>query len=371
MPELADIFLRYGAEYIKQFGDKILPSHRKAMEDIICCRTKQMGGHVCVCQSCGCMSYSYHSCKNRSCVKCGGKDTKKWLEAREKQLPDTHYFHIVLTLPKELRDILRSNQKIMYGALFSCSAKALKAVAQKNGFTDGELAFLSVLHTWTRSLIFHPHVHVLVAGGCFDKNQNIWISTKTKYMMPAKALSTVFRAIFMKKARKVLPKQIFPKSVWDKDWVVDIKPVLSHRREVISYLARYVKRVAITNNRILSIEDNKVRFKYLDSKTKEWKIMTLKAIEFIRRFLQHVLPRGFTKVRYYGILSPVKKNLLFITNQLLSKKQHPDKEKKTEKTEQKEYVSVCPHCKQGILLIVEQIKPSKRDPPWSKRNAKL
>ncbi len=364
MPELADIFLLHGAEYIKHFGDKLLPSHRKAMGDIISCRTKDMGGHVCKCSHCAKKTYSYHSCKNRSCPKCGGKDTSKWLEEREKQLPDTHYFHIVLTLPQELRDIVRSNQKLMYKTLFSCSARALKDVADYNGFHNGELAFLSVLHTWTRTMMFHPHVHLLIAGGCLDKERNIWISAKPTFMMPAPALSKVFRAIFMKKAKKVLPIQIFPKSVWDKDWVVDIKPVISHRREVITYLARYVKRIAITNNRILSVKDGKVTFKYQDSKTRVWKFKTLEVNEFISRFLQHILPRNFTKIRYYGLFSPGKKKLLHIVKLLLNKNEDTSKNEKSEEEKREVELPVCPHCKKGVLVVIEEIKPSKRDPPW-------
>ena len=293
MVELADIVNAHGADYLKQFGDSMLPSHRRALFDIAACRTEHMGGHVAECPVCAHQEYSYHSCKNRSCPKCHGNDTKRWLEKREAELLPTRYFHLVFTLPSELRDIARSNQKKLYAILMQAAAEALLKLGHDGKFVGGKVGILAVLHTWTRALEQHPHVHMLVPAGGLDKD-GIWRCARKKFLVPVEALSTGFRGRFMKLAKAALPEMVFPAEVWDKKWVVFCRPTFRKEKQVLRYLGRYVHRIAISNNRIESCEDGRVTFRYQNSDTQQWKRMSLPATEFLRRYLHPAagIPQG-------------------------------------------------------------------------------
>ena len=293
MVELADIVNAHGADYLKQFGDSMLPSHRRALFDIAACRTEHMGGHVAECPVCAHQEYSYHSCKNRSCPKCHGNDTKRWLEKREAELLPTRYFHLVFTLPSELRDIARSNQKKLYAILMQAAAEALLKLGHDGKFVGGKVGILAVLHTWTRALEQHPHVHMLVPAGGLDKD-GIWRCARKKFLVPVEALSTGFRGRFMKLAKAALPEMVFPSEIWDKKWVVFCRPTFRKEKQVLRYLGRYVHRIAISNNRIESCEDGRVTFRYQNSDTQQWKRMSLPATEFLRRYLHPAagIPQG-------------------------------------------------------------------------------
>ncbi len=310
MPELADICARHGPEYLTKHKERILPSHCRALRDIADCRTEVLGGHVVQCDQCDCIDYAYHSCKNRSCPKCHGKDTEKWLEKRRAELLPIIYFHVVFTLPAELRSLVRKHQKKLYAVLMKAAAYALLKLAADPKYIGGNIGLLAVLHTWTNALFFHPHVHCLVPGGGVSPDGGFRRSRAKNFLVPVKALSPIFRAKFMQMAQRALPEVCFPQSIWEKDWVVYCKPAVRGSENVLKYLARYVHRIAITNNRILSMEGGEVTFRYkkpekLKKKwVSRWLTMTLPVMEFLARFLQHVLPRGFHKVRYYGILSP-------------------------------------------------------------------
>jgi hypothetical protein len=234
-------------------------------------------------------------------------------------------------------------------------------------FVGGTVGILAVVHTWTRALIYHPHVHILATGGGLSTDGKRFLHSREGFLVPVTALTEIFRARFMELARSALPEVEFPRSVWSRKWVVYSKPSVCGAEKVLTYLARYVHRVAITNSRILSMSDDGVTFRYKDSREKKWKIMTLGAQEFIRRFLQHVLPRGFHKVRYYGILAPSSRHLLAKAKELLGdpSPSQPtpagDGPKDTSATEGQPML--CPACKTGHLFFIATLVPRERSPP--------
>jgi len=362
--ELAEVVKKHGPEYLEKFGDRMPNSHKRALFAITACRTEAMGGHLEECdQHCGNFEYAYHSCKNGSCPKCHGADTKRWLEKREAQLLPVPYFHLVFTLPAELREVVRSNQKALYAVLFEAAIAALSKLGLDRKYIGGQLGMLTVLHTWTRAKEYHPHLHLLVPAGGLDKD-GVWRPARRKFLVPVRGLSPIFRAIFMKLARKALPKENFPKEVWDKNWVVFSRPTFKQTKKVLSYLARYVHRVAITNNSIIALENDHVTFRYQNATTRQWQTMALPAMEFMRRFLQHVLPKGFHKVRYYGFLHPTKRVTLKRLQLLLMERDR----KRTAELEQEikartETVKICPCCKEGIMVAVERLPSKSRSPP--------
>ena len=366
MPHLAEIFREYGPEYLQRFGDRMLPSHRRALADIARCRTESCGGHVFQCDHCGFLHYAYHSCRNRSCPQCHGPDTRHWLKARRKELLPLTYFHLVFTLPKELRDIVRSHQVKLLGILMHAVALSLAKLARDPRYVGGKIGVLSVLHTWTRALIYHPHVHCLVPAGGLSADGASWLVPPEGFLVPVRALSRIFRAKFIALARKALPDIHFPESVWHVEWVVYCKPSVQGTEKVLQYLARYVHRIAITDNRILSMDDGQVTFRYKDSREKKWKTISLPAMEFIRRFLQHVLPRSFHKVRYYGLLAPCNRHLLeqarsLVTDEDACPKQTEDSHHNLELSKPS-YVR-CPSCKVGHLIHVKSVFSPGRAPP--------
>jgi hypothetical protein len=315
MPGVADAVRRFGPAYLARYGEAMPPSHRRAVHDLTACRTAAMGGHVTQCDACGAEHYVYHSCRNRSCPTCHGTSTAAWLAAREPELLPVPYFHVVFTLPAELRAIVRSHQRILLGALMTSAAEALQALAADPHYVGGTLGILAVLHTWTRALIYHPHVHCLVPGGGLAgglaNDGATWQPARGNFLVPVRALSAGFRARFLARLTAALPDVVVPAAVWATPWVVYCKPTVQGSALVLRYLARYVHRVAITDARILSVTTAGVTFRYRDRDDRRqraghrgWRTMTLSGEEFLRRFLQHVLPRGFHKVRYYGWWRP-------------------------------------------------------------------
>lgn len=369
MAELAEILRLYGPDYLEQFGDRMPPGHRRAMRDIVDCRTEALGGHVFQCDRCGEVHYAYHSCRNRHCPQCHGNDTLNWLDKCRRILLPVMYFHLVFTLPEELREIVRSHQIVLLSILAQAAAYSLMKLALDPRYVGGTLGILAVVHTWTRAMIYHPHVHLLATGGGLSRDGERFLLAREGFLVPVTALTEIFRAKFMELARSALPEVKFPQSVWSKNWVVYSKPSVCGVEKVLSYLARYVHRVAITNGRILSIADGKVTFRYKDSREKTWKTMTLQACEFIRRFLQHVLPKGFHKVRYYGILAPSNRRLLEKARQLLSdstiSRTASDEDEPDHASSPQIHTMVCPSCKVGRLFLVGRLAPKGRSPPWA------
>ncbi len=333
------------------------------------CRTQVMGGHIALCNHCHEKTYSYHSCKNRFCPACGYDEGMLWFERQQARFLPTHYFHLTFTLHPALRNILRSNQKLLYDTMFSSVATTLKqTAAAEKSIAGSAIGFMCVLHTWTRRLMYHPHIHCLVTGGGYCLADNQWVPSQTKFLFPAPALSKQFRAIFIKRARAALPHIDFPPNIWDKDWVVDIRPVSTGKNYVLAYLSRYVKRPPLVNSHIKGLCDNHIVITYTDYESGTQVTMKLKPFELLRRFLQHILPKGFTRVRYFGLLAPSCKLTLImahvaITNQCIQKNRGlpvPSQElpKQTSPIPHR-----CPHCKIGILSIVERLPRISRGPP--------
>ena len=357
MVELADIFRRYAPDYIDRFGSKMLPSHLRAIKDIIDCRTEQMGGHLYCCENPDCQHfvYAYHSCGNRSCPKCGQDKTQRWIEKQHNLLLPTYYFLVTFTLPCELRPVARSNQKVLYDLLFKSSAAALQKLAKDPRFVGGNIGMMGGLHTWRRDMGYHPHVHFIVPGGGLSPDRSKWLPSNTEFFLPVEALSPIFRAKFRDALKKTDLFDSVPEKVWQKDWVVHCKPV-GNGNSALKYLAPYIYRVAITNNRIEKLENAKVTFRFKNSDTDQWETSTVPVLEFIHRFLQHVLPKSFIKIRYYGFIAPNKRNLLAVTKYLLGDTGI------SEVTLPVDEQYICPHCS-AKLHWVKPLPKATRDPP--------
>jgi Zn ribbon nucleic-acid-binding protein len=375
--ELGDIFRLYGSQYRAKYGDKMPPSHRRAMRDIERCRTAEMGGHVYTCPECAESQYLYHSCRNRHCPKCQNDKAQQWLESQQDLLLPVDYFLLTFTLPDELRDVARSHQKLVYHLLFQASAAAAQQLAQAPRFVGGQLGMVGVLHTWGRNLCYHPHVHYLVAGGGLacdgqalrSNSGQAWLPARKNFLFPVKALSRIFRAKFRDGLRQADCFADVPAEVWEKDWVVHCQPV-GNGLTALKYLAPYIFRVAISNNRILKLEDGRVTFRYRASDTGKLRTCTLPALEFIRRFLQHVLPRAFVKVRYYGFLAPGCRQRLAALRQQLgriaadppSAAEADDAQVWPASSISSNHVVLCPSCGH-VMQRRSIIRPRGRCPP--------
>jgi hypothetical protein len=307
MPTVAEVLRRYGGEYLERFGSRMPAEHRKVLGAIRACRTGALGTVHYSCSSCGHTHVMGRSCGNRHCPTCQQEKTKAWLEKQTARLLPCPYFLMTFTLPSQLRRLARSNQRAVYNAMFQASSKTIRTLAaDKRFFGDGRTGFFGVLHTWDRTLGYHPHVHYVVPGGAVSADGHSWRASNPAFFLPVKALSIVFRAKFREAMHKAgLLKEVDP-SVWKRPWVVHSKAVGDGRMS-LKYLATYVFRVGISDHRIMSCENGKVTFSYRRSGTNYWKPMKLSAMRFIQHFLQHVLPRSLQKVRHYGFLGPQSK----------------------------------------------------------------
>ena len=320
------------------------------------CRTVQMGGHIDACDSCGKISISYNSCRNRHCPKCQGNKSEQWIDARESELLPVAYFHVVFTLPQSINSLAIHQPKMVYDSLFEATWQTL----QKFGKTkEIQLGMIAVLHTWGQQLSLHPHLHCIVPGGGIDK-EGQWqnIRSDGKFLFPIKALSKVFRAKFCEKLKKKQPikyEQV-RQELWQKPWVVFAKRPFGSPKSVVEYLGRYTHKIAISNHRIKSIDAQNVTFDYKDYRQNGFrKQMTLSHQEFIRRFALHILPKRFVKIRHYGFLSSTwKRGKLKLLQEKLQVKV-------LEKVTKKPFLSKCPCCKTGNLHPIAVF--DKRGPP--------
>ena len=305
MYKIADIFRHYAPAYIQQFDNTIPAEHRKVIHAIINCRTSESGVAVFGCRDCPEKKIVYLGCGNRNCPNCQQDKSKQWLNrAINNVLPGPH-FMITFTVPSELRRFFRGNQKETYSALFRASSNALKDAMANSKYCGADLpGFFGVLHTWTRQLEYHPHIHYVVPGGGLDRETGMWKNSQADYCVPQRVLSALVKAKFRDLMMQAGLLNRIPKHVWRRDWLVDAQAVGNNTEGVLKYLAPYVFRVAISDSRIVSVHNDLVTFKYTPSGTKRTKLITLHAMEFIRRFLQHTLPTGFMKIRYYGFMSP-------------------------------------------------------------------
>ena len=306
MLEVADIVRLHGAAYCQQYGKTLTGVQKRALRDIAACRTPFFGGHVYQCDHCEQKVFSYHSCRNRSCPKCHQGQTERWLEQQRGRLLPCSYFLLTFTMPAELRPLARSQPKKIYSLLMKAAADALHTLVRDPRFVGARVGALAVLHTWTRAMLFHPHVHMLVTAGGLSSD-DLWLNSKNpRFLVPVRALSVIFRAKFCAALKKLDLLKYVPSPVWRKKWVVHSQHA-GRGDKVLQYLARYIFRSAITNSRLEAIEQGNVRFRYRDNQTQQMRRITLSGVEFLHRFLQHVLPPGMTKVRYYGIFSPACK----------------------------------------------------------------
>jgi hypothetical protein len=317
MTTLGEIFRHYGPAYRARCGHALSQSQLHAMQAIEACRTEALGGHVYTCSSCQFTRYSYHSCRNRHCPTCQQDATQAWLDMQHALLLPVPYFLVTFTLPSELRAIARAHPETIYPLLFRTSAAALQQLAQDPRFLGGQIGMLGVLQTWTRDLRYHPHVHYLVPALALTPDGKRWLVGNSDFLVHVKPLGQLFRAKFRAALRQMPWADQVDARVWAKSWVVDCRPVGSGA-SALKYLAPYIFRIALSNNRIEAVANGKVTFRYTDGKTGAQKRATLPLDTFIGRFLAHVLPKGFVKVRYYGLLAVGKRRLLAEVQSLLA-----------------------------------------------------
>jgi len=373
MLELADIFRAYGDAYRTKYGERMLPSHKKALWDIEHCRTNAMGGEVYWCPQCQEHRYSYHSCNNRHCPKCESDRADRWRDRQLDHLLPVPYFLVTCTLPHSLNPFARSHQQLFYDLLFQTSTNALQTLARNPQWLGGQIGLVGVLHTWDRSLGSHLHVPYLVPAGGIDPTTGAWKPSHPKFLVPGSALRTVFRAKF-RDALKAADPDLFaqvPSETWTTTWVVHCQPV-GDGHTALKYLAPYIYRVALSNRRLVSMQADQVTFRYKPQK-QPWKTMTLDALSFLHRFLQHVLPTGFQKVRYVGFLHPrAKARFTALKDQLaaaapataaapaaplIPKTNPPSLTRPTP-----EAPGVCPHCRHPLQYVGRLPRPP-RGPP--------
>ena len=389
--EVADIFREYGPLYRNNFP---LPlSHRKVMHAIEVCRTSELGGHLERCDSCGYERNAYNSCRNRHCPKCQAMAKAKWLEKRKAELLPVEYFHNVFTIPHELNQITLRNKKVIFDILFKTVAETLQEFASdpKHGL-GGKIGFTSILHTWDQKLLSHFHLHCVIPAGVLSFDGNNWIHSRKNFLFPVKALAKVFRGKFIDYLKKAFlkGKMIFPGQIaeladknnflqlinqlWKKNWIVYSKAPFNGPAKVFDYLGRYTHRVAISNHRIVKVENGFVTFSYRDrTDGDKRKHMTIAARAFIRRFLLHVLPDSFMRIRHYGFLANrCKKQDLARCRELFNL--CPDLPEVPEQTAEEKMlqltgrdVTLCPCCKQGrmkrIMELPNLLLAASRDSP--------
>ncbi len=365
MITLAEIVQHYGSTYEATYSRRLLPSHRRALQDIARCRTAALGGHLYHCDRCDEIHYQYHSCQNRHCPQCQHNQGQQWLERQQKALLPVPYFLVTFTLPSALQEITRRHQKVVYNSLFRSSATALQELAWDPRYVGGRIGMVGVLHTWGRQLNYHPHVHYLVPAGGLSADDAGWLSARHNFLLPVKALSILFRAKFRDALKETDLFDQVPASVWQQDWVTHCKPV-GKGAGALKYLAPYIFRVAISNRRILKLADGKVTFRYRESATGKWRTCTLVAEEFLRRFLQHVLPKGFVKVRYYGLFSPRLRHRLTVIRLWLDTTEPEtigtDDENASAAGIDAHVQVLCPTCGQ-VMRWLQKLRPRSRCPP--------
>jgi hypothetical protein len=368
--ELADV-VRTHAEHL----DGLSPEQRRVLQAIAQCRTAALGGHRRQCEACGHEELSYNSCRDRHCPKCQGLDEVRWVEAQQRDLLPVQYFHVVFTVPTELHPVFLTAPPVAYRLLFTAAAKTLDAVARRRlGATIG---FTAVLHTWTQQLLYHPHIHCIVPGGGLDVEAPRWVPARRNFFLPVRVLAQVFRGKLLSLFEKALdqdqlrggpdddPRQPL-KQAARKRWVVYSKPPFAGAEQVLAYLGRYAYRIALSNDRLVALQDGHVTFRWKDRvHGNAPRLATLDATTFLRRFLLHVLPRRFVRIRHYGFLAnPVRRQTLPQVRQWLASPTVAIASTAPREPERWEAlllrltgkdVTRCPRCGVGHLVVVEEL----------------
>jgi len=384
--EVGDVFRRYGETYRQQHAGSLSRDRLRVMTAIERCRTAALGGHVEQCDQCHFQRIAYNSCRDRHCPKCQSLARAQWIEDRQAELLDTSYFHVVFTVPEEIATIAYQNKEVVYDILFRATSETLRTIAADPKHLGAEIGFFAVLHSWGQNLMFHPHLHCVVPGGGLSPDGQRWIACRRSFFLPVRVLSRRFRRLFvesLEKAfdegqlkffsslqelddRKAFLRYLAP--LRKKKWVVYAKKPFAGPQQVLDYLGRYTHRVAISNNRILNIEDGQVTFRYKDYRHgSQQKTMTLSADEFIRRFLLHVLPAGFHRIRYYGFLgNRYRKEKLQQCRHLLGMiLLEPGSSTEVAELDYRDRYQAltgsslweCPACHRGRMIIIGEIPP--------------
>lgn len=374
--EVADIFRRFGPAWRKANAGHISLEQFKVMSAIERCRTADLGGHVAACEDCSHIHIAYNSCRNRHCPKCQGVAARDWLEDRKAELLPVGYFHLVFTLPAPLADLAFQNKRVMYDLLFKTSSEAMLTIAADPKHLGAKIGITSVLHTWGSAMTHHPHVHMIVPGGGISLDGSRWVSCRKNFFLPVRVLSRLFRRLFLEKVAaaykegrlKFLGRHAlldnkpdfdrFLKSLRKTEWVVYAKAPFGGPEAVLAYLSRYTHRIAISNRRLIKADAKSVTFKYKDYRIKSperYKTMTLGTDEFIRRFLMHVLPKGFHRIRHYGLLANGNRADNLTKMRDLLHVSEPEKSE-TETTEENRVLRhPCPCCG-GQMIIIESFE---------------
>jgi hypothetical protein len=360
------------------------------MSAIEACRTAALGGHKDRCQDCGHIEISYNSCRNRHCPKCQTLRKERWIEDRQQDLLPVQYFHVVFSIPDELNPLVIMNQRVLYNLLFRAVSETLLELSANPTHLGARIGFITILHTWGQNLMDHPHVHCVVPGGGLSSDKRHWVSCRKGFFIPVRVMSSLFRGKFLGYLQDHYESGnlIFPGGIahlghpgafsalcgrlYNKKWVVYCKPPFSGPEGVLQYLGRYTHRIAISNNRILSLQDDEVSFRWRDyADGDKQKTMTLQAQEFIRRFLLHVLPHRYVRVRHFGLLANRNcKTNISLCRELLGSGQTVTKQRDIPETWQEQLVRICgidvttcPVCRKGKMLIVELLPPCRCNSP--------
>jgi hypothetical protein len=388
--EVADIFRRYGEAYREKRGASMSTAQRRVMTAIELCRTAALGGQIEQCDECGQQRFCYRPCGNRHCPKCQSLARAVWIEDRQAELLNCEYFHVVFTVPDKIAAIAYQNKEVVYNILFQATAETLRTIAADPKHLGAEIGFFAVLHTWGSALLFHPHLHCVVPGGGLSSDDARWIPCRPGFFLPVRVLSRLFRRLFLQRLqsaydagklnffntlenlqnRREFLRYLEPLS--KSEWVVYAKPPFAGPEKVLDYVGRYTHRVAISNNRLLDIEAGQVSFRYKDYRDhSQQKTMALSAEEFIRRFLLHVLPHGFHRIRYFGFLgNRHRQEKLAQCRQLLGMappvvssepsvvKDYRDRNETLTGTSLRQ----CPFCHRGHMIVVGEIVMPQRLP---------
>jgi hypothetical protein len=381
--EVADVFRRYGEVYRHKHGASMSGEQRRVMTAIEVCRTAVLGGHLERCDQCEYERNCFNSCRDRHCPKCQSLARARWIEHRQAELLDCPYFHVVFTMPEEIAAIAYQNKEVIYDVLFHTTAETLKIIAADPKRLGAQIGFFAVLHSWGQNLMFHPHLHCVVPGGGLSLDGQRWVRCRTRFFLPVRVLSRLFRRLFLESIEKAFSAGklqffgaleplrdplIFAEQLVRArtcEWVVYSKPPFAGPQQVLDYVGRYTHRVAISNNRLIDIDNGRVKFHWKDYRdNSQIKVMDLEADEFIRRFLLHVLPEGFQRIRYYGFLANRdRRKKLVVCRQLLGM------QTSSQTTSIKDYreryqeltgrsLTLCPRCQKGQMVIVESLPPS-------------
>jgi hypothetical protein len=368
--EVADIVRAAGKDFIEKNRSRLTWQHLRVLRAIERCRTAALGGHLDQCSRCGHQAISYNSCRNRHCAKCQTNARDKWLAARQKELLDVPYVHVVFTLPHQLSQLALANKRVVYDLLFRASAATLLEIAADPKHLGADIGFMSALHTWGQNVLHHPHIHCVIPAGGLSLDQQRWIHPRYAFFLPVKVLARVFRGKFTAALKRAFRKRelLFPGSLapvaqerafrsflrplFRQDWVVYAKPPFGGPQHVLHYLARYTHRVAISNHRLVAFADGQVTFRWKDyAHGRKQKLMTVTAEEFLRRFLLHVLPHGFVRIRFFGFLANRRrKSLLPLCQQLLRMAQ-PHSPDSAPPNSCSSALWRCPRCGGSMVLL--------------------